>query len=123
VPDDNPSRFYKFDYGSLHLAPNPSGAPPVTLKVSVLLAGQRRFCTTIVTGPAKSVVSFRVTLVAKASGEMILDASSELPQESRFEWQVGFEPTHGMHETTISVETVRGGDPSPWAQLIDPRLE
>jgi FkbM family methyltransferase len=122
VPDD-PSRFYKFDYGSLHLVANPPGAPPATLKVPVSLDGQRRFCTTIVTGPAESVVRFRVTLVANASGEVILDASNEIPQDSRYEWKIGFAPAHGMHEVTISVETMRGGNPSPWAQLIDPRLE
>ena len=122
MPDD-PSRFYKFDYGSLHLAPNPPGAPPATLKVSVSLAGQRRFCTTIVTGPAESVVRFRVTLAAKASGEVILDASKELPQESRFEWKIGFEPADGIHEATISAEAVRGGDSLPWTHLLDPRLE
>jgi FkbM family methyltransferase len=122
VPDD-PSRFYKFDYGSLHLVPNPPGAPPASLKLPVSLDGQRRFCTTIVTGPTESVVRFRVTLVAKASGEAILDVSNELPQESRYEWKIGFAPAHGMHEVTISVETMRGGNPSPWTQLIDPRLE
>jgi FkbM family methyltransferase len=123
LPDDDPPRFYKFDYSSLHLVANPPGTPPATLKVPVPLNGQECFRTTLVTGPVESMVKFRVTLVAQTSGETILDAATELPRQSRLEWQVGFAPAHGLHEMTISAETMRGEDPPQWTHLIDPRLE
>jgi FkbM family methyltransferase len=122
VPAD-PFNFYRFDYSSFQLAPNPPGEPVATLRLRMPLSGHTGFHTKIVTGPTKSAaLNFHITMINVGSGAMVLDADCELPGEFAFDWEIGFEPATGLHEIKISTETVRTGDDMLWARFVDPRL-
>jgi FkbM family methyltransferase len=123
VPAD-PFNFYKFDYFSFQLVPNPPGEAVATLKLSISLSGHTRFGTTIVTGPTKAAaVNFHVAMTNVGSGAIVLETDCELSGESAFDWVLEFEPATGLHEIEISTETLRTGDGALWARFIDPRLE